>query len=64
MTAIAETALVGWREKVADQVSEPIADHTPLQTTQVRSIVAAVLFGLSAYYVLGTVRRALAQAQS
>lgn len=55
---LAETALVGWRAKVADRLAEPIARSTPLSAEAARAALAAAFFALSLYYVAGTLARA------
>ncbi len=55
--ALGKKGLVGWREKVADGVSGPIASRSPLSEDQVRAIIGATFFALSVYYVVDTVRR-------
>jgi hypothetical protein len=57
---LGHTALVGWREKVADSVAGPVSERTGLADEQVRALVGALFFALAVYYVVGTVRRALA----
>ena len=59
---IGKAGLAGWRAKLADQVAQPLARHSPLTDEQVRAAVGAVFFGLALVYVVGTVRRAVAQA--
>ena len=61
--AVAQTGLVGWREKVADKAAGPLAERTPLSAEQARAVLGALFFGLSAYYVVGTVRRAVTEAR-
>lgn len=57
---LGRTALVGWREKVAAGVAGPVSERTRLADEQVRALVGALFFALAVYYVVGTVRRALA----
>ncbi|HKG35720.1 MAG TPA: hypothetical protein VKA89_04680 [Solirubrobacterales bacterium] len=61
VTAAGEAALVGWRAKVADGVAEPVSRRAPLSDEQVRAAIGALFFGLSLVYVIGTVKRLLAQ---
>lgn len=61
MVGLGQTGLVGWREKVADGVSQPLASRTPLSEDQLRALVGATFFLLSVYYVVSTVRRAAAE---
>ena len=58
-TELGQTALVGWREKVATGVARPVSTRTPLQESDVRALIGALFFVLSVYYVVGTVRRAV-----
>ena len=55
-----EAGLVGWREKAAGTIAPPVAERTALDEDAVRSLVGAAFFVLSAIYVVGTVRRILA----
>jgi len=57
---LGHTALVGWREKVAAGVAGPVSERTGLADEQVRALVGALFFLLAVYYVVGTVRRAVA----
>jgi hypothetical protein len=43
--------LKGWREKVADTVSEPAARVTPLQAEHARAAIGAAFLVLSVVYV-------------
>lgn len=61
LVGLGQTGLVGWREKVADGVSRPLASRSPLSEDQVRALVGATFFALSVYYVVDTVRRAAAE---
>ena len=63
-TEVAETALVGWREKAAAGVAAPLSQRSPLDEEQVRALVGALFFVLALYYVVGTLRRALSVARS
>jgi hypothetical protein len=63
-TKLGQTALVGWREKVASGVARPLARRTGVEEDPVRAVVGALFFGLSVYYVVSTVRRALHAARS
>lgn len=60
-TAAGQTALVGWRAKVADGVAEPISRRAPLSDEQVRALIGGLFFALSLVYVIGTIKRLLAQ---
>jgi hypothetical protein len=59
--AVGKQGLAGWREKVADGVSGPVASRSPLSEDQVRAIVGATFFALSVYYVVDTIRRVVAE---
>jgi hypothetical protein len=63
-TALGQTALAGWREKVASGVARPVSARTRLGDDQVRALVGATFFALSVYYVIGTLRRAFGQART
>ena len=52
--------LVGWRETVADKAAPPVAERTPLDEDAVRAAIGALFFALSLIYVVGTVKRVLA----
>ena len=52
---IGEAGLQGWREKVADAVSEPLARRAPLEEDQVRALIGGVFFVLSVVYVVKTI---------
>jgi hypothetical protein len=60
-TAAGKAGLVGWRAKVADTVAEPVSRRAPVSDEQVRALLGALFFGLSLVYVIGTIRRLLAQ---
>jgi len=49
--------LTGWRETFADRVASPVADKTPASEDQVRAVIGAAFFLLSAYYVATTIAR-------
>lgn len=55
--SMGKAGLKGWRAKVADAVAQPVAKHSPFSDDQVRGLVGAAFFALSAVYVLGTVKR-------
>ena len=56
---LGETALVGWREKVADVV----AKRVPIRSDRARAAVGAVFFALALRYVVQTIARAARQAR-
>ncbi|CAN5465396.1 hypothetical protein BH20ACT19_BH20ACT19_07140 [soil metagenome] len=58
-THIGRTALVGWRKPVGERVAGPVSERTPLSHEQVESVVGAIFFALSLYYVVSTAARAL-----
>ena len=62
-TEIGEAGLQGWREKVADVVSEPISNRAPLEENQVRAFIGGAFFVLSVIYVIKTITDALRQAR-
>ncbi len=51
---LGETALVGWREKVAGTVAERV----PMRSDRVRAAIGAIFFALALRYVVKTVGRA------
>ena len=54
-TDFGQAGLQGWREKVADAISEPISNRAPLSEDQVRALVGGAFFVLSVMYVVKTV---------
>ena len=50
-----QAGLQGWREKVADTVSEPVAKRAPLEEEQVRAFIGAAFLVLSVMYVVKAV---------
>ena len=54
-TDIGQAGLQGWREKVADAISPPVAKRAPLEEGQVRAVVGAAFFVLSVIYVGKTI---------
>jgi hypothetical protein len=63
-TELGQSALVGWREKVANGVAWPLAKRTGVSEEPICAAVGALFFALSVYYVVSTVRRALGEAKS
>ena len=55
-----KAGLQGWRAKVGDAVAGPVSQRSPLTDDQVRAAVGGVFFLLSVVYVVGTIRRILA----
>ncbi len=58
--AAGKAGLQGWRAKVGDAVAGPVARRSGLTDDQVRAAVGGVFFVLSMAYVVGTIRRILA----
>jgi hypothetical protein len=58
-----QAGLQGWREKVADAVSEPVAKRAPLDEDQVRGFIGGAFFVLSVIYVVKTVSVLLREAR-
>ena len=54
-TEMGQAGLQGWREKVADAVSEPVAKRAPLEEDHVRAAIGALFFVLSVMYVAKTI---------
>jgi hypothetical protein len=54
-TQAGQAGLMGWREKVADGVAEPVSHRTPLSEEQVRGLIGGVFFVLAAVYVARTI---------
>lgn len=63
VTELGQAGLQGWREKLADGISQPVADRAPLENEQVRAVIGAVFFVLSVVYVAKTVSVAVRQAR-
>jgi hypothetical protein len=63
-TRIGEAGLQGWREKVADAVSEPVAKRAPLDEGQVRGLIGGAFFVLSVIYVVKTLSAATREARA
>ena len=61
-TQLGQTGLQGWREKVADGISQPVAKRAPLDEDQVRAAVGAAFFVLAVIYVIKTISAATRQA--
>ena len=62
-TEIGQTGLQGWREKVADGISEPLAKRAPLDEDQVRAVIGAAFFVLSVVYIGKTISAATRRAR-
>jgi len=63
VTELGQAGLQGWREKVANRISQPVADRGPLNEDQVRAAVGAAFFVLSVIYVVKTISAATRQAR-
>ena len=55
-----KAGLQGWRAKVGDAVAGPVAQRSPLTDDQVRAAVGGIFFLLASVYVVGTIKRILA----
>jgi hypothetical protein len=62
-TELGQAGLQGWREKVADGISQPVADRAPLEEEQVRAVIGVAFFGLSVIYVAKTISAASRKAR-
>jgi hypothetical protein len=62
-TEIGQTGLQGWREKVADGISRPVAKRAPVEEDQVRAVIGAAFFVLALIYVVKTITAATRQAR-
>ena len=62
-TQMGQAGLQGWREKVADVVSEPVAKRAPLDEDQVRALIGGAFFVLSVIYVVKTLSAAARDAR-
>ena len=63
VTELGQTGLQGWREKVADGISQPVANRAPLEEDQVRAVIGAAFFVLAVIYVAKTISAATRQAR-
>ena len=63
VTELGQAGLQGWREKVADGISRPVADRAPLEEEQVRALIGAAFFVLSVLYIVKTISAATRQAR-
>jgi hypothetical protein len=63
VTELGQTGLQGWRERVADGISQPVANRAPLDEDQVRAFIGAAFFVLSVMYVGKTIAAATRQAR-
>jgi hypothetical protein len=62
-TQLGQTGLQGWREKVADGISQPVANRAPLDEDQVRAVIGGAFFVLAVIYVIKTLSAATRQAR-
>ena len=62
-TELGQTGLQGWREKVADGFSRPVARRAPVEEDQVRAVIGAAFFVLAVIYVVKTISAATRQAR-
>ena len=62
-TQLGQTGLQGWREKVADGISQPVANRAPLDEDQVRAVIGAAFFVLAVIYIVKTISAASPQAR-
>jgi hypothetical protein len=63
VTELGQAGLQGWREKVANGISQPVANRAPLEEDQVRAVVGAAFFALAVIYVAKTISAATRQAR-
>jgi hypothetical protein len=59
VTELGQTGLQGWRQKVADGISRPVARRAPLEEDQVRAVIGAAFFVLAVIYVAKTISAVL-----
>ncbi len=52
--------MVGWRKPVAEKLAQPLESKTSLSGDQARALLGVAFFALSVVYVVGTVKRVLA----
>ena len=62
MKELGQSALVGWRKPVGEKLAGPLESKTSLSGDQARALVGVAFFVLSVVYVVGTVKRVLADA--
>ena len=62
-TELGQTALQGWREKVADGISPSVARRAPVAEDQVRAGIGAAFFILAVIYVVKTISAATRRAR-
>lgn len=62
-TELGQTGLQGWREKVADGISRPVAKRAPVEEDQVRAVIGVAFFVLAVIYIAKTISAAARQAR-
>jgi hypothetical protein len=62
-THLGQTGLQGWRERVADGISKPVANRAPVNEDQVRAVIGAAFFVLAVIYIVKTISAAMRQAR-
>jgi len=62
-TELGQSGLQGWREKVADGISRPVAKRAPVEEDQVRAMIGAAFFALAVIYIVKTISAATRQAR-
>ena len=62
-TELRQTGLKGWREKVADGISPPVAQRAPVAEDRVRAVIGAPSFIPAVIYVVKTIDAATRQAR-
>lgn len=60
-TELGQAGLQGWREKVADGISRPVARRAPLDEDHVRAVIGGAFFVLAVIYVVKTISAATRQ---
>ena len=55
VTELGQHGLQGWRQKLADGISPPVADRAPVEEDQVRALIGAAFFVLAVIYVAKTI---------
>jgi hypothetical protein len=63
VTELGHTGLQGWREKVADGISKPVANRAPVEEDQVRAVIGAAFFLLAVIYIAKTITAATRHAR-
>jgi hypothetical protein len=63
VTELGHTGLQGWREKVADGISKPVANRAPVEEDQVRAVIGAAFFVLAVIYIAKTITAATRHAR-